>query len=197
MGWLHQLRHTSRERLLDCSAEAIHCTVSENAAACCNDPAVAITVTVDVVGEGFGVSAQPPITARLATLTASSNGLPKRCFVKPHSASAIVQPRNKGLRLSAAVVGDIVTVSFVETTLPDGVTDWGEKPQDAPAGTPAHRNETAELKPRNGVTETVSVELSPALSVIDGGATPTEKSAEGRPAVFGIFSTRSLYESAT
>ena len=71
---------------------------------------------------------------------------------------------------------DVVTVSVVEATPPDGVTVWGEKLHDAPEGNPEQLNETVELNPCSGVTETVVVPLCPAVTVSDAGEAATVKS---------------------
>jgi hypothetical protein len=74
------------------------------------------------------------------------------------------------------VVADAVTVSVVEVASPEGVTIAGENAHDAPEGSPEQLNDTAELKPFSGVTETPVVPLCPAVKVSDAEVAATEKS---------------------
>ena len=72
----------------------------------------------------------------------------------------------------------MATVSVVvEAAVPDGVTVAGEKLHEAPEGNPEQANETAELKPPTGATETVVVALLPADTVCDAGDAATPKLA--------------------
>lgn len=82
--------------------------------------------------------------------------------------------------LNAGVVVEVVSVSVVEAAAPDGVTVVGEKLHADPEGNPEQANETAELKPFAGVTETAVVPLCPAVTVIDAGEAATEKSGVGK-----------------
>jgi hypothetical protein len=77
---------------------------------------------------------------------------------------------------NSTVVVEVVTVRVVEATPPDGVTVDGEKLHVAPEGIPEQLNETEELKPFVGVTETPVVPLCPAVTVSDAGEAATEKS---------------------
>ena len=174
-------------------------TVSEKVVVCCSDPAVAVTVTVEVTGGG--VEDDPPVECppqpesrlRPATPTASStNVCNRRRLPKPkqHSATARVEYGSSGLvsRWRVAVVAEVVTVSVVEVAAPDGVTVAGEKLHDAPLGNPEQLNETGELKPFWGVTETAVVPLCPPVTVSDVGEATMEKSG-GRLMVYVALAT--------
>jgi hypothetical protein len=58
-----------------------------------------------------------------------------------------------------------VTVSFVVTAAPDGVTVAGLNEQLAPAGSPLHAKLTAELNPPCGVTVSVRFPALPELTL--------------------------------
>jgi hypothetical protein len=77
---------------------------------------------------------------------------------------------------SAAAIGDVLIVTVVEIGPPFGVTDAGEKLQDAPTGNPEQLKETTELKPFRGVNETVKELLWPAVMVSDEDDVVMEKS---------------------
>ena len=126
---------------------------------------------------------QPLSRLRPATLNKSSTSICKRRrFLQPKQQSAtarlVAGKSGTELRRRAAVVG-VVTVSTVDVA-PGGVTVAGEKLHVAPVGKPEQLNETAELKPFSGVTETVVAPLSPAATVNAVGVATTEKSAAGR-----------------
>lgn len=59
---------------------------------------------------------------------------------------------------------DVETISVVEV-VPGGVTVAGEKLHVAPVGSPEQPNETAELNPFSGVTESLVVPTCPAITV--------------------------------
>ena len=73
-----------------------------------------------------------------------------------HSVNASADPGSSGFesRRRAALNLEVVKVSVVAASPPDGVTVCGAKLHEAPAGNPEQVKETAELKPCNGVTET-------------------------------------------
>jgi hypothetical protein len=156
--------------------------VSEKEVECWSEPEVARTVTVDVTGCRVGgeLPPQPVSKPRLATLAAKNRSISKRRrFLQPRKQKATasaepgrIRPR---LRSTAAVEAEVVTVSVVEATPPDGVTDCGAKLHEAPAGNPEHVKPTVERKPFSGVTETVVVPLSPPVTESDPGAAATVK----------------------
>ena len=73
---------------------------------------------------------------------------------------------------------EAATVRVVEAAVPEGVTVAGEKVHDVPAGNPEQLNETAELNPLAGVTETATVPLCPDLKAMDAGEAATVKSGD-------------------
>ena len=158
-------------------------TVSSRVVECCNVPAVAVTVMVEVTGGGEVDFPLPHPVSRLAhpTLTASSKSRSKRRrFFNPkqHAATASAAPGNSVLPCrTAAAVEEVATfIVVVEAAVPDGVTVEGEKTHDAPEGNPEQLKVTGAPNPFTGVTEIVVVPLSPALIVRDAGELPTAKS---------------------
>jgi hypothetical protein len=78
---------------------------------------------------------------------------------------------------SIADVAVVVTVTVVVAAAGlAGVTVAGEKLHVSPAGNPEQANETAEVNPPCGVTETVAVPLLPAVTLSVAGVAATEKS---------------------
>lgn len=73
----------------------------------------------------------------------------------------------------------MVTVSVVDV-VPGGVTVDGEKPHDAPDGSPEQLNDTGDAKLFTGVTETEVVPLCPAVTESDDGEAATVKFIAGR-----------------
>jgi len=135
-----------------------------------------------MIGGPAGTALQEASRLRPNTLTANNKIIcTRRRFFQPtqQSTSASVAAGNSGRELrwrAAVVVADVVTLSVVEAAPPEGVTVAGEKAHDAPEGSPEQLNETAELKPFSGVTETPVVPLCPAVKVSDAGVAATEKS---------------------
>lgn len=153
------------------------------------DPDVPVTVTVVVTGVVVLVvvvlvdEPPPQPVTRLSpiTLTASKSiSCMLRRFLKPSkqqnaTASVDVGISGLGLRRNSAVVAAVVTVSFVEAAVPEGVTEAGAKMHVAPVGSPEQVSVTKELNPFCGVTETVVVPLWPPVTVSAAGVTPTVK----------------------
>jgi hypothetical protein len=162
-------------------------TVMEMVVVCCIEPDVAVTVTVEVTALRVEVKAAPPqpfIMHSPTPLTASNTIINRRLrFLKPKqkSATARTDLGNQGPgagRIAAAVV-EAFNVSIDEAGAPDGVTVGGEKLHEVPEGNPEHVNETAELNPLTGVTETMLELLCPAITETDVGELATEKSGVG------------------
>jgi hypothetical protein len=168
-------------------------TVREMVAVCCRDPEVAVTVTVEVTGvvplppppplpppepepplQLISRESPSPLTANKTSIR-SCRRLPR---LKKSKAPTSTVSGNSGRFLLArtGVVEDVANVRVVEAVEPDGVTVAGEKPHDAPEGSPEQANETAELKPFAGVTEIDAVPLCPGVTVNDAGEAVTEKS---------------------
>ena len=100
---------------------------------------------------------------------------------KSITARAVAGSSGLRLRWRVAVAVEVVTVNVVvETVVPESAKVGGEKLHVAPEGNPEQVNETTELKPFNGVIDTVVVPLLPAVTVSDVGDAPTEKSCGGR-----------------
>src|ERR1700690_4497114 len=104
---------------------------------------------------------------RPAALTIRSRSISKRPrFFKPkqHRIAASVAVGKSALlfRCRAAVVAAVAIVSVVEVVV-GGVTVCGEKLHDAPVGSTEQLNETAELNPFSGLTDTVAVPLCPGF----------------------------------
>jgi len=179
----------------DAAEELAACTVSENVVACCNEPDVAVTVTVEIVGWGLpgedglerGLT-QPVIRARPMRLAASSMSWTPRRFFLPsrNSIAASAEPgsHRPGLLRVAADAAAVLTVS-VETMLPAAFAVVGEKLHVAPVGRPEQLNATAEVvgKPFSGVTVTVSVPLAPAVTISDAEETANVKFGAGAVAL--------------
>jgi hypothetical protein len=110
--------------------------------------------------------------------------------LRQHKTPASAAPGIRGFPFlwNAAVVVDVATVSVVDVVL-GGVTVAGEKLHDAPEGNPEQANETAELKPFAGVTETVVVALDPGVAVRDDGEAARVKSGGGRLMVYVALRT--------
>jgi hypothetical protein len=112
-----------------------------------------------------------------ATRTVSTHKL--RLFVQPAQQNAIAnaEPGNHGLELlrKDRLGVEAVTVRVVEVADPEGVTVGGEKPQDAPEGSPVQLNETAEANELSGVTCTVAEALCPAITLSAAGETARVK----------------------
>jgi hypothetical protein len=77
---------------------------------------------------------------------------------------------------SVVVVPVMDTVSVEDAGVPDAATVGGEKMHDVPAGKPEQVNETAELNPFSGTTETGMVPGWLEVTVRDVGEAETEKS---------------------
>jgi hypothetical protein len=163
-------------------------TVMEMVEVCCNEPDVAVTVTVVVAALRVEVNAaplQPFIMHSPTPLTASSTITNRRRrFLNPKQKSATartdLESQGPGAGRIAAAVVETFNVSIDEVGAPDGVTVGGEKLHDVPEGNPEQVNETAELNPLTGVTETMLVLLCPAITVTEVGELATEKSGVGR-----------------
>lgn len=164
------------------------CTVSENVVACCNEPAVAVTVIVDATDLELapppGGATQPTNKVKLSALTANSTSRKLRRLFPPerqnNTASAETGNHRVDFPMRAADPVVVVTVN-AETMLPAAVTVEGAKLQAAPVGKPEQVNATAEVedKPFSGVTVIVSVPLFPAVKVSVAGETDNVKSAAG------------------
>lgn len=137
-------------------------TVSRKVAVCCSVPEEATTVIVEVEAwTEFDPPAGEPPPQPLSTpnpkrLAASTRSICRRRALRPNQQSPIASAKagtnGLGLRCSAAIEAEVVTVSVVEEAAPEGVTVAGEKEQEAPKGSPEQVNDTAELKPFWGVT---------------------------------------------
>src|ERR1700676_1368832 len=153
---------------------------------CCSEPAVAVTVMVEVVGWwGGGVefaappqavsAARPKAPARIRTRIDR-----RRLFFQPMqqriAARAAPDESGPGLRWSAAEDALEAMVSVVEASVAEGAKVGGEKVQDDPEGRPEQANETMELKPSAGVTAMEAVPVWPAVMVNAVGDAATEKS---------------------
>lgn len=162
-----------------------------------SEPDEAVTVTVCVFGRGVGppppqLLTQPPpppppppqlvSSPRPATPNTTRRSIwRRRRFLKPKQQSATANAdagkSGLGLRCTAAVTGAVaVTMSFVATSPPDGVTVAGEKLHVASVGSPEHLNETVPLNPFTGVTGSEIEANCPAGSVSSGKVAGTEKS---------------------
>jgi hypothetical protein len=113
-------------------------------------------------------------------LTARSRNICiRRHFLKhrKQSATAKYEPGRNGreLRGRTAAELDAEIESVVDAAAPDGVTVDGEKLHVTPEGKPEQLNETMELNPYFGVTETEVVPLCPAATVSDDGVSAMEK----------------------
>jgi len=118
------------------------------------DDALMMTVYIWETGGGeVGTLDEPPHPELNTTpaKTIRTRILAGICFFHPmkHSnpAKAVARITGPPLRCSAALDGGVATVSVVWALVPDGVTVWGEKLQEAPEGNPVHAKETAELNP--------------------------------------------------
>ena len=121
----------------------------------------------------------------MLTVSINRKCKPRRFFhPKQQSVTANVASGNKEFvrRRSLAEAEEVVTVTDV-CVVPGGVKVEGEKPHDAPAGSPEQANETAEANPPCGAIEMVAAPLLPAVTVMDTGAAATAKSG-GRLMVY-------------
>jgi hypothetical protein len=115
------------------------CPVREDVAACCNEPDVAVIVTVDVE-DGLDTDRVQPTSTAMPNAHAINNSDEKLSHffrLNRHSPAANTDPGNQRpdpLRRAANCVV-VVTVS-VETILPSLMTVVGEKLHVAPAGGP-------------------------------------------------------------
>ncbi len=182
-----------------CRGEALRqgCpTVREKVAVCCNEPAVAVTVTVDVVGAAPDVApplpgegeAPHPVHKERAATVASSRSIrcrSRRLFLPTkHSIIPSVEPGNHRPKWRVdAEAAEVCTVRVEMILPPDTVA--GANWHVAPLGRPEQVSVTAEVveKPFAGVIVTVSVPLPPAVSVRDAGEAVSVKSGSGETAV--------------
>jgi len=146
-----------------------YCTFSVNVPLLCTVPAVAVTVTTDVVGTCTIVELAPllqpetsPIPRALRAITSTS--FKRRRLPRSNRQSAAVTPPagKNGLGPCRSAANDVVveTVSVaLDAAVPDTVKLIGEKVQPASAGSPEQASETAEENPYSGVTATVTVLL--------------------------------------
>jgi hypothetical protein len=148
-----------------------------------------------VLGNALVEDAPPHPLSRHRPTRLSASNICKRRFFEPKKQRAIVSadPENSELELRrySAVFVEVVTVSVVEATVPDGVAVGGEKLQDIPEGNPEQTNETVELNPLSGVIEIVDVPLCPPLMESDAGEAATEKPCE-RLMTYVALATRLL-----
>ena len=122
-----------------------------------------------------------------ANFTERNICVPRRRFQpKKQNVSAKAELGSDGPELgreAAAVAVAVVTVMVADATVPDGVTGVGEKVHDAPAGSPAQLNETADANPFSGATRTVAVPLCPAGMLRDVGDRAMEKLGAARSTI--------------
>jgi hypothetical protein len=118
-----------------------------------------------------------PITAK-----ASTSACNPRRFRQPKQQreAANTEVGNSGLEFESEALrsGAVVIVSVDEATAPEGVTVAGEKEHDAHEGSPEQDRLASAANPFCGVTITVVVPLSPAVTARDAGNTSTEKLGE-------------------
>ncbi len=129
-------------------------------------PAVAVTVTVEVVGVDPPPLLLPVLQADIAprptsTTTAASIGMSARRVLRQPimQKAAVVAVTGKngfGIRRDADCAPTEM-VSWVAIAAPDGVTWAGLNPQVAPVGRPEQLKLTVELNPPSGVTVTVTI----------------------------------------
>lgn len=103
---------------------------------------------------------------------------------KQQSATASTDPGNSGLEcLFDAEVPEvfavIATVSVVDAADPDGVSVDGANTHDVPAGRPVQLNETVELNPFCGITETAVDPFWVLETASEVGEAESEKSPVG------------------
>ena len=159
-------------------------TVIEMVEVCCNEPDVAVTVIVEVVALRAEINAAPPqpfiVHSPIPLAASSTITNRRRRFLNPKqkSATARTDPGNRGPDAGwiAAAVVEAFNVSIDEAGAPGGVTVGGEKLHEVPEGNPEQVNETAELNPLTGETETMLELLCPAITVNDVGELAMEKS---------------------
>ena len=176
-------------------------TVKENVAACITEPAVAVTVTVVVVGVPGPEDGEPLLdcvvvelfeqpTNTVSTSTTSGSNVirrPWRSFLLRTSNKSPSEEPLSAIPAPATFMAVAATTAAlmvsVELMAPLEETVTGEKLQVAPAGRPEQVNVTAELveNPFCGSTFTVVMPLPPAATVTALGVTDNMKSGAGAP----------------